>query len=240
MRRSLVILALSFIIGITATAEIGRLECYQNNGDRRAGISFNLEKIKPGIYRLTQSGRGDYDTQKNVAWETESLLEICDGVYRPLRSRRIFKTAEGQFIKELRLDYVQYKRFFYFTITTPEITITKKFPLTGPMIDSTNLLISLAQLVEKRRPFFYLVTDLANIYKIKIIYERSQTVTFKGQRQEAVRVKMLPDLGIFDKFLENAIAPSFAWYTESSPCRFLRYEGKEVDRDSPGVITFLD
>jgi hypothetical protein len=218
----------------------GTIECYERDGEHRSSISFSFEQTKPDIFRLLQKGRGDYDTHRNVTWETESIIELKDNIYRPLRSLRTIRDKDGRDIKELKLEYNYDSKLIYFTVTTPNITIKKKFPLKGITVDGSNLLMLVSKLIENRKPYFYLMTDLANMYKINIKYDKEQQAKIKGKNIEAVRVRMFPDMGVLDTFIENTITPSYGWYTKGAPCKFLRYEGKEVDRDSRNVITFAN
>ena len=235
----------AFFLIITACSnsygfEQGIIECYEHNGTHRSTINFTFEKIKPEMFRLVQKGRGDYDTHRDVTWETESIVELKDNLFRPLKSSRIIHDCDGKNLKELHLDYDYTNDLIFFTVITPNITIKKKFPLKGLTVDGSNLLVLVAKLIENRKDSFYLMTDLANMYRINIKYDKDQTANFKGKSVETVRVRMFPAMGIFDTFLENTITPSYGWYTKATPCKFLRYEGKEVDRDSKNVITFVE
>jgi len=232
---------LSTLLWLNAFAgDHGLIECYERDGDHRSTISFSFEETKPGIFRLAQKGKGDYDTHTNVTWDTESIVELKDNIYRPLKSSRIIYNADGKNIKELKLDYDYNQKLIFFTVITPNITIKKRFPLKGITVDGTNLLILVSKFIENRKPYFYLMTDLANMYKINIKYDKEQAAKIKGKNIETVRVRMFPNMGILDTFIENAITPSYGWYTKGAPCRFLRYEGKEVDRDSKNIITFTN
>lgn len=239
MVKKILVLAWVTLFWLKAFAgDHGTIECYERDGDHRSTSSFSFEQIKPDIFRLSQKGKGDYDTHQNVTWETESIVELKDSIYRPLRSLRTIHNQDGRNIKELKLEYNYNSKLIYFTVTTPNITIKKKFPLKGITVDGSNLLVLVSKLIENRKPYFYLMTDLANTYKINIKYDKEQPAKIKGKNIETVRVRMFPDMGILDTFIENTITPSYGWYTKGAPCRFLRYEGKEVDRDSKNVITF--
>jgi len=218
----------------------GTIECYERDGEHRSTSAFSFEQTKPNIFRLSQKGKGAYDTHQNVTWETESIVELKDNIYRPLKSLRNIHDKDGKDLKELKLEYNYSNKLIYFTVTTPNITIKKKFPLKGITVDGSNLLVLVSKLIENHKPYFYLMTDLANMYKINIKYDKEQAAKLKGKNVEAVRVRMFPDMGILDTFIENTITPSYGWYTKGAPCKFLRYEGKEVDRDSKNIITFAN
>jgi len=241
MAKKIFICALTALCWFRAFAgDHGTIECYERDGEHRSTIGFSFEQTKPNIFRLSQKGKGDYDIHHNVTWETESIVELKDNIYSPLRSLRVIRDKDGRNIKELKLEYDYNSKLIFFTVTTPNITIKKKFPLKGITVDGSNLLILVSKLIENRKPYFYLMTDLANMYKINIKYDREQPAKIKGKNIEAVRVRMFPDMGILDTFIENTITPSYGWYTKGAPCKFLRYEGKEVDRDSKNVITFAN
>ena len=83
----------------------GTIECYERDGEHRSTIAFSFEQTKTDIFRLVQKGRGDYDIHQNVTWETESVVELKDNIYRPLRSLRLIRDKDGRDIKELKLEY---------------------------------------------------------------------------------------------------------------------------------------
>ena len=168
-KKLLLLTAAIFITFSLYAKDQGVIECYLDNGQRRSTTSFNLEQTdKKNIYRLTQKGEGDYDNHRNAVWSTESTIELRDKLFYPLESSRIIKNRQGMTIKELKISYDYKAKLIFFTVITPNITIKKKFPLKGITVDGANLLVLVAKLVENKEQSFYLMTDLANMYKINI------------------------------------------------------------------------
>jgi len=233
-------LLLTFSIAISSYAkEQGKIECYDRASQvLRSSTSFTFNDTDPSNIRLSQKGNGSYDNYKNVSWEITSIMEMDNNIYRPLASERIIKDKAGRIIKQLKLSYDYDQNIINFTLVTPNINLRKKFPIKGITADGTNVLSMTAKLAQNGNKYFFLLTDLGNLYKINIKYLGTENALFRSKPIKATRIRFIPDMGILDNFLENAIPTSYCWFSNNS-YRWLRYEGKEVDRDSKDVVIFL-
>lgn len=210
----------------------------------RSKSLFSTERILQDnrvTYKYAAHGEGDYDEYKNATFDMDAEMEERDGFLEPIYSFNYIKNKDGGLIvkQEKRFDYAMQK--IYYTISDAKGVIIKKviFPMKGKTVDGPTMIHFLktfaAHRGENSYKTFYLISDKAQLYKINIKDMGIETLELSAGIK-AIKLRLIPDLGLLTGVAKSLIPPTFVWYTEQAPYEWLQYEGLETGVGSTHVI----
>ncbi len=211
----------------------------------RSKSTFTTERILEDsrvMYKYTANGKGDYDEYKNVAFDIETMMEEKDGFLFPVYSFQYVKDTDGGLIAryEKKFDYAGKK--INYSIYDAKGGIIKKivFPIKGKTVDGPSMVHFLktfaAHRGENSYKTFYLISDKAQLYKINIKDMGIETIEISGNKISAIKLRLIPDLGLLTGVAKSLIPPTFVWYNAQEPYDWLRYEGLETGVGSTYVV----
>lgn len=223
---------------------------YINKSDssERSKSIFSSERILEDnrvIYKYGAHGKGDYDKYKDVTFYIEAGMEEKDGMLYPLYSINSVKNKNGRLIAkyEKKFDYTKQK--IYYTISDIEEKSVKNFtfPMKGLTVDGPTMIHFLKTFVAHRAELsyktFYLISEKGQLYRINIKDMGSETLEFPAGKIKAVKLRLIPELGLLTGVAKSLIPPTFVWYSEKKPYDWLQYEGLETGVGSTHIIAFI-
>ena len=212
---------------------------------QRSRSTFSTKRITENdriIYKYTAHGEGDYDEYKNVTFYIEALVEEKDGLLYPIYSFNSIKNKDGGLVAryEKKFDYAKQK--IYYIISDPKEIAVKKavFPMKGLTVDGPTMIHFLktfaAHRGESSYKTFYLISEKAQLYRINIKDMGIETLELPAGKIRAIKLRLVPELGLLTGVAKSLIPPTFVWYTEREPYEWLRYEGLETGIGSTHII----
>lgn len=197
------------------------------------------------FYKFAEQGRGDYDRYKDVTWETVAEMEEKEGFLHTTYSIRIIRDRVGDVIvkHEKKFDYD--KRKIYYTAADGRGNIIKKgiFPIKGRTTDNETLVYflktSVAHHNDKTYKSFYLISSEPRLYRINIKTMGSEDLELPFGKMKAIKLRLIPDMGLLTGLSGALIPPTFIWYTEESPYIWLQYEGLETGLGSSHIVAYI-
>jgi len=219
----------------------------QKSGQDRSEGNFVVYKTNKGQipYRLTLYGKGDFDRFEKVSWHIESEL-TPDGRYLvPLSTVCKIRDNQKQTLKVCKKTYDYFNKIIKVEETRPEASEKNEytFPIKGRTCDYATLPFFLKTFIPRlgQEGFrhFYLITSEPALYKVNIKFVSEEYLTINNERIPAVRVRLIADMGILDDVFDRFVPPTFMWYENRPPYRWLQYQGMETGKDSPYVRTRL-
>jgi hypothetical protein len=254
--KKLLIIYILFIPSQACAEEISKafMRVYENGSivyidkktlSQRSKSTFSTERITEGnriMYKYTARGEGDYDEYKNVTFFIEALVEEKDGLLYPIYSFNSIRNKGGGLVAryEKKFDYV--KQRIYYIISDSKETIVKKtvFPMKGLTVDGPTMIhflkIFAAHHGENSYKTFYLISEKAQLYRINIKDMGIETLELPAGKIRAIKLRLVPELGLLTGIAKSLIPPTFVWYTEREPYEWLRYEGLETGVGSTHII----
>lgn len=211
----------------------------------RSKSSFSTERILEDtsvIYKYAAHGEGDYDEYKNVTFDIEARMEEKNGLIYPIYSFNSIKNKDGTLIMkhEKKFDYAKQK--IYCIISNDKGNVIKNitFPMKGLTVDGPTMIHFLKTFAghrgESSYKVFYLISEKAQLYKINIKDMGIETLDIASGKISAIRLRLIPDLGLLTGIAKSLIPPTFVWYTAEEPYEWLQYEGLETGIGSTHVI----
>ncbi|MFA5388537.1 MAG: hypothetical protein WC312_02145 [Candidatus Omnitrophota bacterium] len=217
----------------------------KKTSERRSASSFFTERILRDnrvIYKYTANGKGDYDEYEDVTFDMEAEMEERDGFLYPIYSSNSIKDKNGDLIvkHEKTFDYSG-RRIQYIILDTGGDIIKKAvFPIKGKTVDGPTLIHFLktfaAHRNEKEYRAFYLISDRAHLYRVNVRDMGVETLELAGGKIEAIKLRLIPDLGLLTGIAKSMVPPTFIWFTAQEPYDWLQYEGLETDIGSTHVL----
>lgn len=212
---------------------------------QRSKSTFSTERITENnriIYKYAARGEGDYDEYKNVTFYIEAQVEEKDGLLYPIYSFNSIKNKNGGLVAryEKNFDYVKQK--IYYIISDSRGAVVKKavFPMKGLTVDGPTMIHFLKTFAAHRgeSPYktFYLISEKAQLYRINIKDMGIETIELPAGKIRAIKLRLVPELGLLTGIAKSLIPPTFVWYSEKEPYDWLQYEGLETGVGSTHII----
>jgi len=222
---------------------------YLNKADSspRSKSIFSSERFLEDnrvIYKYAAHGKGDYDDYKDVAFDIEARMEEKDGLLYPLYSINSVKNNDGKLIAKYEKKFDYPKQKIYYAISNADGKILKNFifPIKGLTVDGPTMIHFLktfvAHLGERSYKTFYLISEKGQLYRINIKNMGIETLEFPAGKVKAVKLRLIPELGLLTGVAKSLIPPTFVWYSEKEPYDWLQYEGLETGVGSTHIIAF--
>ncbi|MDP8229880.1 MAG: hypothetical protein P9L93_02125 [Candidatus Gorgyraea atricola] len=231
----------------TETKEITYVD--KKSGEFRSKLNVSLKKIsKDGriIYQLSSTGKGNHDKYQDVVWESTAEMEDREGLLYPLYSITTIKEAmDGIDIKhEKRFDYD--KRKIFYSISDSKGNIIKKaaFPIKGLTTESSTmtyvLKVFIANRNDKTYRDIYLLSDRAKLYRVTIKPMGKEILDLPSGKIEALKLRLVPNLGILTGVIGSLIPPTYVWYIDQPPYKWLQYQGLETGIGSTHIRAYTN
>jgi hypothetical protein len=204
---------------------------------QRSKLSFSIDRILQDnrlIYKYTAHGEGNYDEYKNITFDIEAGMEEKDGLLYPIYSFNLIRNKNLDLIARYEKSFNYTEKKIRYTVSDAKGTIIKNitFPMKGLTVDSATLVYFLKTFAahhgESSYRTFYLISDKAQLYKINIKDMGIETLEFSNGKINAIKLRLVPDLGLLTGVAKSLIPPTFIWYADQSPYEWLQYEGLET------------
>ncbi len=221
---------------------------YKKTLEERSDYSFSFEKFSRDgkiFYRFIDSGKGDYSKYEDITWESIAEVEGKEGFLNTVYSIRIIRDKDGETIVKHRKDFDYNKRKIFYTALDKENNVIKKtsFPIKGKTADNITLAYFLKTFVayqgDKKYRSLYLISNEPRLYRITIKVVGSETLKLPFGEIEAIKLRLIPNLGILTGLSSAIIPPTFIWYTKDPPYTWLQYEGMETGLGSSHIIAYI-
>ena len=212
---------------------------------RRSKSSFSTERILQDnriTYKYAAHGEGDYDEYKNIAFDIEAGMEEKDGLLYPIYSLNSIKNKDGSLVARYEKNFDYAKQKIYYTISNAEGIAIKNivFPMKGLTVDGPTMIHFLktfaAHHAENPYKTFYLISDKGQLYRINLKDMGIETLELPAGKIKAIKLRLIPELGLLTGIAKSLIPPTFVWYAEQEPHDWLQYEGLETGVGSTYVI----
>lgn len=227
----------------TETKEIIYVD--KKTNEFRSKLNVSLKKISE-VYHLSSTGKGAYDEDQDVTWETKAEMEDREGLLYPLHSTTIIKnTTEGVNIKhEKRFDYEKQKIFYSVSDSQGNIIKEAIFPIKGLTTESATMTYVLKAFIAHRndRTYrdIYLLSDRAKLYRVTIKPMGKEILDLPSGKVEAIKLRLIPNLGLLTGIIGSLIPPTFVWYIDRPPYKWLQYQGLETGIGSTHIRAYTN
>lgn len=191
------------------------------------------------IYNYTAQGEGDYDEYKDVVFDIEASMEEKGGLLYPIYSFNSIKDKAGGLIVKHEKNFDYPKQKIYYTISNAKGAIIKNivFPMKGLTVDGPTMIHFLKTFVAHRAEnaykAFFLISEKGQLYRINIKNMGIETLELPAEKIRAIKLRLIPELGVLTGIAKSLIPPTFVWYSEQEPYDWLQYEGLETGIGSP-------
>lgn len=221
---------------------------YKETLKPRSTLSSSIERFSRDgkvFYKFTEQGEGDYDRYKDVTWEAIAEIEEKAGFLHTIYSIRIIRDRNGYVIVKYEKNFDYDKQKIYYTAVDGRGNIVKKgtFPIKGKTTDNETLVYFLKTFVahrnDKRYKSFYLISSEPRLYRINIKTMGSEDLELPFGKMKAIKLRLIPDMGLLTGLSGALIPPTFIWYTEESPHIWLQYEGLETGLGSSHIVVYI-
>jgi len=213
----------------------------KKSGEFRSKLNVSLKKI-PGGYKISSFGKGDYDKYQDVTWETTAEMEDRKGLLYPLYSITIIKDVNIK--QEKRFDYE--KRKIFYSVSGGEGNIIKEaaFPIKGLTAESATMTYVLKTFIAHRsdRAYrdIYLLSDRAKLYRVTIKPMGKEILDLPSGKVEAIKLRLIPNLGLLTGIIGSLIPPTYVWYIDQHPYKWLQYQGLETGIGSTHIRAYTN
>jgi len=217
----------------------------KKSGEFRSKLTVSLKKISDG-YKISSFGKGGYDKYQDVTWETKAEMEDRKGLLYPLYSITIIKNATDDISikQEKRFDYD--KRKIFYSASDSEGNIIKKttFPIKGLTTESATMTYVLKAFIANRNDKtyrdIYLLSDRAKLYRVTIKPMGKEILDLPSGKIEALKLRLIPNLGILTGVIGSLIPPTYVWYIDQPPYKWLQYQGLETGIGSTHIRAYAN
>ncbi|MBU1912828.1 MAG: hypothetical protein KKB22_04765 [Candidatus Omnitrophica bacterium] len=215
------------------------------DSSQRSKSIFSSERILEDnrvIYKYAAHGKGDYDEYKDITFDIEAGMEEKDGLLYPIYSINSVKNKDGRLIAKYEKNFDYPKQKIYYTISNVEEKIVKNFifPIKGLTVDGPTMIHFLktfaAHRSESAYGTFYLISEKGQLYRINIKDMGIETLKLPMGKITAIKLQLIPRLGLLTGIAKSLIPPTFVWYSEKVPYNWLQYEGLETGVGSTHII----
>jgi len=217
----------------------------KRTSSHRSKSVFSTERITEDnrvIYKYAALGEGDYDEYKNVTFYIEARVEEKGGLLYPIYSFNYIKNKDGSLVARYEKTFDYMKQKIYYIISDSKGAVVKKtvFPMKGLTVDGPTMIHFLktfaAHRGENSYKTFYLISEKAQLYRITIKDMGVETLELPAGKIRAIKLRLVPELGLLTGVAKSLIPPTFIWYAEQAPYEWLRYEGLETGVGSTHII----
>ncbi|MFC1621313.1 hypothetical protein ACFL2G_03305 [Candidatus Omnitrophota bacterium] len=231
----------------TETKEIIYVD--KKSDEFRSKLNTSLKKIfkdNRTVYQISSTGKGNYDKYQDVTWETNAEMEDRKGLLYPLYSVTIIKEAtDGASIKhEKRFDYEKRKIFYSVSDNQGNTIKEAVFPIKGLTAESTTMTYVLKAFIANRNDKsyrdFYLLSDRAKLYRVTIKPIGKEILDLPSGKVEALKLRLVPNLGLLTGVIGSLIPPTFVWYIDQPPYKWLQYQGLETGIGSTHIRAYTN
>ncbi|MBU1148142.1 MAG: DUF3108 domain-containing protein [Candidatus Omnitrophica bacterium] len=255
MKRSLKYLLIVFLLAVQSTVYAGEISSSfmpeaetkeiiyvdKKSGEFRSKLNASLKKIS-GVYHISSVGKGDYDKYQNVTWEITAEMEDRKGLLYPLYSITIIKGVNIKY--EKRFDYDKQKIFYSVSDSQRNIIEESVFPIKGLTAESATMTYVLKAFIAHRNDKsyrdFYLLSDKAKLYRVTIKPMGKEILDLPSGKVEAIKLRLVPNLGILTGVIGSLIPPTYVWYIDQPPYKWLQYQGMETGIGSTHIRAFTN
>jgi len=217
---------------------------YKKTLDKRSSLLATFEKVSGNFFKITEIGSGDYDKYKNITWESLVNVENVEGFLKIIDSARTIKDNDGNIVIARKKEFDYIKNKIYYTATDGDGKIIKKktFPIKGVVTDNIALIYFLNGFIEniESGDEFYLITNEPRLYKVDIKLMEQEVLNLGNSEIETIRLRLVPDFGLFTGVTSALVPPTFVWYELDKPHRWVKYQGLESGIGSTHVISYAD
>ncbi|MFH1783131.1 MAG: hypothetical protein ABH848_05900 [Candidatus Omnitrophota bacterium] len=216
--------------------------------EKRSTYSSSIKRFLSNgrtYYKFIENGQGDYDIYKDITWENIARLEEIDNSLYPIYSTQVIKDKDGKIIIEYKklFDYDKNKIFYTAKDSSGNIIKENTFPIKGKTADNVTLSYFLRTYIanrgNKKDRSFYLLSSEPKLYRINLKFYKTEVIKLPFGEKEAVKVRLIPDLGILSGLVGAFIPPTYMWFKDVSPHNWLKYEGLETGLGSSVIITHI-
>ncbi|MCM8773372.1 MAG: DUF3108 domain-containing protein [Candidatus Omnitrophica bacterium] len=214
----------------------------------RSTLSSTFTKlIREGktVYKLTQSGKGNYDKYEDITWTVEAEMEEKDGFLLPNYSiHTLFDNTGKTIIKyEKKYDYDKEKIFYTATDANGKVLKNNTFPMKGKTVDDFTMVSFLRKFIphlnEEGYKTYYLLTSEPKLYKIDIKVIGEETLELPAGKIETIKIRIIPDLGLLTGVAKAMVPPTYLWFTKKEPYMWVKYEGLECGLGSTHIVNYI-
>ena len=221
---------------------------YKKTLQLRSNLTSSINRFSRDgkiFYKYTEHGKGDYDKYQDVTWEIDAEMEEKEDFLYLLYANRIIRDKEGNIIVKYEKQFDYEKRKIHYISSDGKGNIIKKknFPIKGKTTDNITLSYFLKTFVahrsDKSYRSFYLISSEPRLYRIQIKVIGSEDLELPIGKIKAVKLRLIPDLGLLTGLSGVFIPPTYVWYTEQPPYIWLQYEGLETGLGSSHVVVYI-
>ncbi|NQT22265.1 MAG: hypothetical protein HQ579_02385 [Candidatus Omnitrophica bacterium] len=221
---------------------------YKSTLKPRSAFSSSTEKFSRDgkvFYKITEQGRGDYDKYENVTWKSDAEVEEKESLLYVIYSLQIIRDKDENILvkHEKRFDYDKKKICYTASDGEGKILMKRRFPIKGKTTDNITMMHFLERFVahrnEKAYRNFYLISNEPKFYRINIKVMESEELELPIGRIKAIKLRLIPDMGLLTGLAGLFIPPTFVWYTEEPPYSWLQYEGLETSLGSMHIVASI-
>ena len=221
---------------------------YKETLQLRSNLTSSINRFSRDgkiFYKYTEHGKGDYDKYQDVTWEIDAEMEEKEDFLYLLYANRIIRDGEGNVVVkyEKQFDYEKRKIHYISSYGKGNIIKKKNFPIKGKTTDNITLSYFLETFVahrsDKSYGSFYLISSEPRLYRIHIKVIGSEDLELPMGKIKAVKLRLIPDLGLLTGLSGAFIPPTYVWHTEQPPFIWLKYEGLETGLGSSHVVVYI-
>jgi hypothetical protein len=222
---------------------------YYKKGDSglRAKAVITMDEKNSPICTLSSHGEGSYHPYENAYWEAKSTFEIKGARFIGITGTgAIFDGKTRQALARSEKLFDHEKKILSVTHYDSSNIVKRKkiFPLRYPTVDSAMLPFFLQKHIAtgaaQKSVSFYVITEAMNLYHAKTRYAGQEMIQTPTGEKNAYKIKIIADFGPLSWIGNFFAPPTYIWYAVESPHAWLKFEGLEVDVESPHITGYAE
>lgn len=221
----------------------------KDNGESHAKHSMLINSFQENdqwYYEFSAEGFGDYDTFKNVHWTKQSTVIDANGLLKPLKSEIKIYNRDGKLNTRYAISYDYRQNKVHFYTDGPEYSKPRhhSFPIKGPICDDVTMIHFLKayipRLDNKGDEYFYLVTNEPNVYKVRVVEDKRETLDLPIGRLDTVKIQAYALMGPLTHMMKAILPPTYLWYEDKYPYNWVKYQGLDGGPNSENIIAVVE
>ncbi|MDD5681349.1 MAG: hypothetical protein PHI59_08950 [Candidatus Omnitrophica bacterium] len=213
-------------------------------GTSRWRAESQIKNITPGIYLMTEKAQGIYSSFDGfVSWIAELKFKRTENNIRPISlDKRVFD-SDGKMIRREKQEFdlannigvCSHEEF------DKNIYRSKKFRFNKNVITRLSLALYAQKFLEsgKMSEALQMVSEEPNVYNIELTRAGKEIVEVNGQKIEAYRLCIDPELGMFN-FVKAFLPKSYGWCSVEPKYEWIGYTGLEGGINSEKVKILIE
>ena len=198
------------------------------NGSDASRFTFDIE------------GKGRYDQYKDVAWSKQAEVQWQDNMLVPLSSDMRIRGIDGNEAYSYHYTYDYGSSQLTYAFRIDGVTERKRtYKLKGPTTDE----VTMVQFLRPYVPFagqegydsFYLLAKAPSLYKVNIIPQGEDVLTFGDRHVHTIKIQLKADLGPLTNIMAAIVPPTYLWYESQYPYRWVKYQGVDSGQHAPVI-----